>query len=222
VAPEWDFTTLYSDIVVGRNCVAAYIEWLELNGADHGLVVEGVEEKLEAPILDGRVLLRGKVDLRMRRESDGALMVVDWKTTAEQFSVLHHRLGRSYQPVIYDLLLEKVTGESVTAAHFRVIRKVSRKQHGKPQVEDFAVPGALRARPQKRAMIERIATEMLALTQKGDEGGHDEIFYLHPGTACAWCGFKNPCVIQDEDPLAAKDMLDDLFTAHRHARYGEE
>ena len=77
------------------------------------------------------------------------------------------------------------------------------------------MPGALRARANRRKMIERIATEMLSLRAKTDPA----VFYISPSDACAWCDFRDPCRLADEDPLAARAMLDDLYTAHRHARY---
>jgi len=215
-APEWDHDQLYKDWVVGRNCVEAYFEWMAREGADHGYTIEGVEQQVEAPILDGRVLLRGKVDLRMVRDADGSRRVSDLKTSGLQMTTVHHRLERSYQPVIYDWLLELDSGENVAAATFRIIKKVNKRSSGKPQVEEFSVPGALRARANRRAMIERIAVEMLSLRAKVD---HPEVFYIHPSDACAWCEFRDPCRLADEDPAAARAMLDDLFTAGRHARY---
>ena len=52
-APDWDFDQFYKDMVVGRNCVEAYMEWMAREGPDHGYTVEGVEQEVEAPILDG-------------------------------------------------------------------------------------------------------------------------------------------------------------------------
>jgi hypothetical protein len=217
-APDWDFDQFYKDMVVGRNCVEAYMEWMEREGPDHGYTVEGVEEEIEALILDGRVLLRGKVDLRMVRDTDGSRRVSDLKTSGLQMTTVHHRLERSYQPVVYDWLLELNSGENVAAATFRIVKKVNKRSSGKPQVEEFSVPGALRARANRRKMIERIALEMLALRAKTDPS----VFYISPSDACAWCDFRDPCRLADEDPLAARAMLDDLFTAGRHARYEEK
>lgn len=217
-APDWDFEQMYKDMIVGRLCVESYMEWLAAEGADHGWLVEGVEQKLEAPILDGRVLLRGKVDLRMLRESDGARRVTDLKTSGLQMTAVQHRLERSYQPVTYDWLLELVTGEHVAAASFRLIKKVNRRMQGKTLVEEFSVPGALRARARRRAMIERIAIEMLSLREKLDR---PEVFYISPSDACGWCDFRDPCRLADEDPLAAKDMLRDIFTSGAYTRYDD-
>lgn len=215
-APGWEFDQIYKDIIVGRNCVEAYMEWMEIEGADHGYTIEGVEQMIEAPILGGRVLLRGKVDLRMLRDSDGARRVTDLKTSGLQMDAVHHRLERSYQPTIYDWLLELAGGEHVTAATFRIIKKVARNRSGVPTVEEYSVPGALRARPKRRAFIERIAVEMLSLREKFD---HPEVFYPNPADSCAWCDFRDPCRLDDSDPLAARAMLNDLFTAGPHERY---
>lgn len=220
-APLWEHGKLYDDIIVGRNCIAAYLDWMALEAPDDGYAVEGVEEKLEAPILGGRVLLRGKIDLRMRRISDGALRTTDFKTSGLQMTAVHHRLERSYQPVIYDWLLELVTGEKIAAATFRVIKKVSRRQHGDPKVEEFSVPGALRAREAKRRQIERIATEMIAISAKLDDPSRDAdaIAYPNPTDACGWCDYRDPCREADENPIAATQMLRDLFTSGPHERY---
>lgn len=81
-APDWDLEKMYEDMVVGRNCITAYCDWLEEEGADHGLVTDAVEHLVEVPILGGKVMLRGKVDVRFRREDDNALLIEDFKGLA--------------------------------------------------------------------------------------------------------------------------------------------
>lgn len=219
-APGYDLDKLYEDAIVGRNCVVAYMEWLEAEGADHGLSVHGVESQIQCVILDGRVLLRGKVDLRLLRDSDGRLIIVDFKTTGRAVSMLALELERSYQPRVYDIIqrLADPTLE-VAEARFRILKKVTRKQHGTPGVTEISVPGLLRSRPTYMAQIEAICSEILRLVDAAAEGHSDALFYPSPGEHCGWCAFKHPCTIAQENPATAVEMLDELFIRGRHDRY---
>ncbi len=104
--------TLYEDIIVGRNCVIAHQQWLEDTGADSNYDVEMVEEKLEAPILGGRVLLRGKVDVMFRERDSGALFISDLKTSGNWWGGQRELLERSYQHHVYLALTQLVHPET--------------------------------------------------------------------------------------------------------------
>lgn len=80
--PPWTLDQLYEDIIVGRNCVVAHQDWLEKTGEDSMYEVYAVEDTIEAPILGGRVVLRGKTDVIFRHIEDGRLYVNDLKGLA--------------------------------------------------------------------------------------------------------------------------------------------
>lgn len=82
-----------------------YFEWLEETGADMGLETIASEEKVEVPIagLPG-VSLLGKLDTRVRRELDGAVLFVDHKTITGSTDDYAEGLYRSPQFKHYHLL----------------------------------------------------------------------------------------------------------------------
>lgn len=221
-AAVWTLDKLYEDAIVGRNCVASFMDWLADTGADHGRTVDGVELVVEAPILDGSVLLRGKIDVRFRMDVSGMLVSDDLKTTGWDLGRTRDRLERSYQPYVYDYIQSIAhPTEVLAAAEYTVIKKVARNRKGVPTIERFSVPGFLRSKPHVYRQIDAIVTEMLRVRTAGLERPTDKLAlaYPTPGDECAWCDFKQPCLITNESPVAGQEMLDTMFTAGRHDRY---
>lgn len=218
------FDQLYDDIVVGRNCVKAHQQWLEDTGADSNFEVAMVEEKLEAPILDGRAILRGKVDMMFREIDTGFLILNDLKTTSVWQGGLREILERSYQHHVYLALANVVSPDkNINGATYTVIKKVKNlsKVSG-PLVERFRVPATRRAADEKLRQIEAIATEMLRARDEFMERGATRLTYPSPQMECRWCEYKHPCELADESPRAAYDMLArEYVKGIRYARYEE-
>lgn len=72
-----DESALADEAELGRIMIEGYQEWVESEGLDEGLSVIGVEQELRVPLLDGRVELIGKMDLRVRQ--DDSRSVLDFK-----------------------------------------------------------------------------------------------------------------------------------------------
>lgn len=219
-APSWELDQFYEDAIVGRHCCATYMDWLEESGADAGLIVDGVESMIETPILDGRVMLRGKVDVRFRRESDGALIINDFKTTGKAINQITMELDRSYQAYVYAAIQRRMTPDDyVIGGMYRIIKKVTRRQYGNTYVEERLVPGMARSQANVEKQIFAICDEMASILERREQSDMDDVFYMSPGEHCVWCAFKNPCTIANENPAAAADMLEDQYTSGRHRRY---
>lgn len=220
-APGYVLDQLYEDIIIGRNCVEAYVQWLTTSGANHGYLVDGVECKIEAPFLDGRVLLRSKIDLRLRREVDMALVLIDLKTTGLHFGSLRDQLEKSYQLRMYRVVQLLMQPEDrVAAIGYDMIKKVTRKQKGSNMVERFFVPGILHGERAIITHLEGVCSDMIRDIERvvGGEDS-DRVCYPVPGESCKWCEYKHPCMIADENPPAAIELLNDKFPPGRHARY---
>lgn len=217
-APEWELKQMYADAIVGRNCVVAYMEWLTDTGADQGLTPIGVEQKLEAPLLDGAVMLRAKLDLLFQRD-DGALIGADFKTTGFELGRVRAELERSYQLPWYDLVLRLSKPDSwISAGEYRIMKKVSRRQRGAPQIECFSLPGLIKRRPITRQNIEGICLDIVNFLETvGDNINHKA--YPSPADYCGWCDYRAPCLVASEDTAAANEMLLSQFGTDRHARY---
>lgn len=206
-AKPWDFDKMYEDMIVGRNCVEIYMQWLADTDADANLRTVSVEEKVEVPILDGRAILRGKVDLLQEDVTSGLLCVNDFKTTADWGGGLREQLERSYQHWCYLIGMQYTYPDrNVECARYTVLRKVKKIPATAPKVpliQRFTVPATRRNIGMKTAQIERIALEMINLRDKTDPA----VFYPAPGKACTWCDFKAPCEIADESIEASLALL---------------
>ena len=219
--PPWALDQLYQDIIVGRACLEGWKIWQEESGADDGLDVVAVEQMLEHPILDGKVMLRGKVDLLRRRVSDSALVIDDWKTTGQWHAGLREKLERSYQHYVYLVLVSLVHPEMpINEAWYTVIKK-SQRNMGFAAVERFRVPGTTRSAAHKLMQIELICQDMIDEIERIRL--NPERLYPSPEESCRWCEYKKPCETWDDmGREVAFEMLDTLFIkGRRHVRYEE-
>lgn len=204
---SWDHSQMYEDMIVGRNCIVLYMDWLERTNADADYKTVSVEEKVETPILGGKAILRGKVDLLHENVMSGILCSNDFKTTSDWSGDLRGQLERSYQHWCYLIALQhNYPDRIVECAQYTVIHKVKKIPTGNPKsplVERFTVPSTRRAIGRKRNQIERIALEMINLQYKEDQS----IFYPSPGRHCTWCDYKTPCDIADDSTESAIALL---------------
>lgn len=220
-AKPWDESQMYEDMIIGRNCITAYMDWLEATNADANYNVVSVEEKVEVPILDGKAVLRGKVDLLHEDISNGIICSLDFKTAARTDG-LRDELERAYQHWCYLIGAQYMYPDRIVdCAQYTVLRKVKKLpkvvSEESPLVTRFTVPATRRNIDAKRAQIERIATEMIHLRNQTDPA----VFYPAPGKHCRWCGFKAPCEIADESVEASVALLSSgkYVQGKRYARY---
>jgi CRISPR/Cas system-associated exonuclease Cas4 (RecB family) len=220
-AKPWDFDQMYKDMIIGRNCIVAYLDWLETTNADANYRTVSVEERVEVPILGGRAILRGKVDILKEDMTNGFLCTDDFKTYARDNN-LREQLERSYQHWCYLIGMQHNYPERIVeCSQYTLLRKVERlpsvKSDKSPMVQRFTVPATRRNLEAKKAQIERIATEMLHLRDQTDPA----VFYPEPGDPCKWCEYKAPCEIADESVEASLALLSSGKYVHgkRYARY---
>jgi hypothetical protein len=212
--PSYALDELYSDIVIGRMMLTRYFEWIEDTGADSLWEIVSTEETIEAPILDGRVILRGKIDLKVRGLDTGFLLLNDWKTVGRWDAGQRASLERSFQHHVYMAIQDLLTPDDpVVEAWYTVLKKVKTRRPKGPVIERFKVPGTLRTAPRKRAQIEHIVWQMLrAIEERAN--------YPSPGLVCNWCDYRMPCELQDENPVAAEEYIETkLFVGGKHSRY---
>jgi RecB family exonuclease len=221
--PPWALDQLYRDIIVGRNCVTSYLEFLDAGG-DRGLEVVGNEKMVEVPFCDGAVILRGKIDRIFRRVDDDGVIIDDLKTSSVWRTGLRERLERSYQPAVYAVIERLLNPDFyVAGAQFSVIKKVSNKRRVKDAlVERFAVPGFASVIDTKMRQLERICREIIRLIEDVQREGHLVAAFPSPADHCRYCAFRFPCELTDESPAAAEALLDAEFRRGvKHARYDE-
>ncbi len=210
----WMVDELYSDIVIGRNLIRHYLEWVAETGADDGLEVVATEQVIEVPILDDAVTLRGKLDIKWRRTDSGLLILNDWKTSGRWDTGARAALERSYQHHFYMAIENLLHPEDpVTEAWYTVLIKTKSRKPSKPVIERFKVPGTVKSAPIKLKQIETIAAEMLRAVEERSQ-------YPSPGQSCGWCDYKMPCELADGMPDAARQYLEDQYVVGgKHERY---
>lgn len=85
---ERDVTELEKEAELGRIMLEGYINWLEETGADADYEVVSAEEILTVPLPHHGVEMVGKLDMRIRRKSDGVRLFMDHKALEVDTPVL--------------------------------------------------------------------------------------------------------------------------------------
>jgi hypothetical protein len=208
------------EIELARIMVEGYFEWLAETGADEDLELLAAETQIEMPLeidYDGRpVVAVGKIDARVRRRSDGAIMFVDHKTVLS-FEERTRLLHLDEQMKGYHVLERYVAGdgERVDGAIYNMIRKVKRGPRAKPPFYDRTEvrhnPRVLEAyETQMRAEVKEILTTRWAL--RLDNRKHYEIVPPNPSRDCSWsCEFLPVCPMLDDASMAAERVIEQFY-----------
>jgi hypothetical protein len=219
---------------LGHRMLEGYLEWLAETGEDAQWEITGVETKLshfltvtvDTPDGDEEVtvLVRGKLDRRRRRKSDGAVYVDDFKTMGNFGEPAMLALELSPQPRLYRMLeLAQAPAEQHTAGvSYTLLRKVLRTPTAKPPFYK-RVTIEINADEQEayNDRLQGAVTDLARVKYALDHGADPRrTAYFQPGWHCATCPFKLPCQLMQHTPTGAEDMLDDLYTEHSPwARY---
>lgn len=222
-----DVTELEHDGELGRIMLEGYMEWLAETGADSEWEIISAERIVSAPLFNGEVELRGKLDMRVRRLADDVRLFVDHKTCAN-FSDITKSAYMSEQFLTYHLL-ETLSppedGSRCDGGVYNMLRKVKRSGNARPPFYD-----RLEVRHNKAFLhsfwlrIHGEIAEMMRLRKLLDDGAdHRQVAYPTPSRDCSWkCPFVHVCPLMD-DGSAAEEMLNAFFVeGDPDARYSEK
>ena len=222
-----DTYDLDSEAELGRIMLEGYLQWVEDNGIDAELEMISTEEIIEMPLLDNRVILQGKIDMRVRRRADGVRMFRDFKTVGGSFTDFASMAHMNEQILTYMMLetAQNKEGERSEGGIFTMLKKVKRSANAKPpfyeQMEVRHNVFALRSFWQR---IHGTLTDMLHSRDLLDAGGdHRFVVYPSPSRDCKWkCSFFSICPMFD-DGSAAEAAIEDAFqSSDPYAYYGVE
>jgi hypothetical protein len=210
-----DTSTLETEAELGRVMLEGYLEWVELEGIDAELEMISTEEIIERPMMDGRVTLQGKIDMRVRRKIDGVRMFRDFKTVGGSFADFGSIAHMNEQILTYMVLEEaQNTGnERSEGGIFTMLRKVKRGAYAKPpfydQIEVRHNQFTLRSFFQR---LEGTLEDILKVRSALDAGeSHYKHAYPRPTRDCKWkCQFFAICPLVD-DGSAAEAAISDAF-----------
>jgi hypothetical protein len=218
-APQFVKDQLETDILVGTNCTMAYRRWIFNEDPYKDWQVIGIERMVETPMLSGRVILRGKIDLLLggTGPNAGQVLLDDLKTVAPtRIDAAQNYVLRSYQHAIYAHTLQAQDNITVTKARYVHVKKVRDLSRVPEPVIVSVVPVLRRTTATSMGYIERVLTEMEALIRKDQP----ETWYPYPQDACAWCSYRNPCLLATEGRGAEDRALADKYVhGQRLARY---
>ncbi len=194
-----------------------YLEWLEETGVDSEFDVISNEEILRTPLLDGRVILQGKLDQRLRRKSDGTRLVRDFKTVGQSFAEYAKTLQMNEQFLTY-LTLEAANNPSPddrsSGAMVTMIKKVKRTASAKPPFYENATVNhnifTLRSFWER---INGVVRDLMVVKDALDAGeSHLSVAYPTPSRDCSWkCPFYSICPMFD-DGSAVEAAISDMYT----------
>jgi hypothetical protein len=222
-----DTSNLETEAELGRVMLEGYLEWVELNGIDAELEKISTEEIIERPMMDGRVILQGKIDMRVRRKIDGVRMFRDFKTVGGSFADFGSIAHMNEQILTYMILEEAQNqeGERSEGGIFTMLRKVKRGAYAKPpfydQIEVRHNRFALRSFYER---LEGTLDDILRVRDSLDAGeSHYKHAYPRPTRDCKWkCQFFAICPLVDDGSAAEAAISDAFEVADPYGYYGIE
>lgn len=159
----------------GRLMMGAYLK------SEHAHAPEktvGVETRLEEPLFpDDPVPFKGYVDLV--RQNDEGLVLVDFKTVANQPDLEAEAFQHELQMGLYQDLIEKASGMPVVRREIVFLTK-----HKEPRIV------ILRQPPASSTALQRV----FSMSQYAWNGIQERRWGPQPGMHCAWCSFRSQCL----------------------------
>lgn len=225
VASGRDLTEFENEAELGRIMLEGYLEWNAEEGIDADLEIVSTEERLSVPMLGGTVELMAKLDMRIRRLSDGVRLFRDFKTAAS-FNDFIRTGHMSEQMKTYMLIeaMQKDEAVRVEGGLFTLLKKVKRTAKAVPpfyqQLEIRHNVFTLRS---FWSSINGVLTDMMKVRTELDAGADPAyVVYPTPGRDCTWkCQFFAICPMFD-DGSAVESAIDMLYTVgDPYDYYGE-
>ena len=222
-----DTYDLDSEAELGRIMLEGYLQWVEENGIDSELEMISTEEIISMPMLEGRVELQGKIDMRVRRKADGVRMFRDFKTVGGSFTDFGAMAHMNEQILTYMLLetAQNKDGERSEGGIFTLLKKVKRSTNARPpffdQIEVRHNVFALRSFWQR---VNGVLTDLMKTRDDLDAGAdHRYVAYPRPSRDCKWkCQFFTVCPLLD-DGSAAEQAISEMFDGgDPYGYYGTE
>lgn len=210
-----DTSKLNSEGDLGRIMLEGYLEWVRDEGIDAEYEMISTEEIISMPLLNNTVELQGKLDMRVRRRSDGVRLFRDFKTVGTTFTAYKQTAQMNEQILTYMLLeaAQNKDGERSEGGIFTLLRKVKRGATAKPPFyEQFEVSHNIFT---LRAFWKRIhgtLYNLMGLKNDLDAGADPLVVaYPTPNKDCNWkCPFYDICYMFD-DGSSVEEVIEDRY-----------
>jgi len=212
---------------LGRRMLEGYEEWMADEGIDSDLDMISTEEIISMPLLNGTVELQGKLDMRVRRKSDGVRMFRDFKTTAN-FSDIENTAQLNEQILTYMLLeaAQNKPGDRSEGGIFTMLKKVKRTGNAKPPFyKQFEVRHNEFTLRNFWEHINGVVGDLMGVKTALDQGSsHHFVAYPRPSRDCNWkCNFYAICGMADdgsamEDAIANQYVVGDPYDYYANGK----
>jgi hypothetical protein len=220
-----DTSDLESEAELGHIMLSGYLEWVEEEGIDVELERISNEEIISMPMFDGRVELQGKLDMRVRRKSDGARMFRDFKTVGGSFTEFGSTAHMNEQILTYMVLeaAQNKNGERSDGGIFTMLKKVKRTANAKPPFyQQIEVRHNIYALRNFWKRLTGAVGDMLNVRDQLDAGAdHQIVAYPKPSRDCKWkCQFFSVCPLMDDGSAAEAAIEDSFAVGNPYDYYG--
>ena len=214
-----------SDAELGRIMVEGYVEWLAETNADASIRVLDTEKELTYSLFDGRVVLRGKIDLKVMDASSGFTLLMDHKT-AISFSQYHKIAHMSEQLMTYAMLekLQEDTDTPIEGGMYNLLKKVKRSAKAKPPFYERIV---VRFNPTILnnfwVRTNGVVRDIIRVRDELDAGADPQyVAYPVVNDTLTWKSNFFPLYHMLDDGSAAERWLEDFTVVHDpYARYDD-
>jgi len=210
-----DVSDLETEAELGRIMLEGYEQWVEENGIDAELEMISTEETIIAPLFGGAVELQGKLDMRVRRKTDGVRLFRDFKTVGGSLSEFANMAHMNEQVMTY-MLLEATKADENNRSEggiFTLLKKVRRTASAKPpfydQIEIRHNVFTLRSFWNR---IHGAIGDLMRVRTALDAGeAHSFVAYPTASRDCKWkCQFFAICPMFD-DGSAVEQALSEMY-----------
>lgn len=218
-----DLTDFDNEADLGRIMLEGYLQWVAEEGIDSDVDIVSSEQKLIAPMLQGRVNLTAKVDQRVKRKSDNVRLFRDFKTAAS-FSDIEQTAHLNEQLLTYLLIeyLQKDEQERCDGGVFVMLRKVKRTANARPPFYDYVeVRHNVFTMRNFWSRINGELQDMINVRDALDAGvDHHVVAYPRPSRDCTWsCIFYPICPMMDDGSAVEQAILDQYVTGNPYSYY---
>lgn len=219
---------LVKESKLGYVMLEGYVRWRAQERHDENWEIIGVEtqfgEYVDIALPDGRtalVLFRGKADIIMRRRTDGAIYILDYKTAQNFGEDTIVRQENSPQGPMYIYLQGKTAegGNPLLKAEgviYDLLRKVQQTATATPPFyKRMVIPITKDRLSAAMDNLGATAEEIVRVSEALLDGrDHTQVAPYFREWWCHGCEFRNPCLLMTRGNFAgAQDMLRDQYEA---------
>jgi hypothetical protein len=207
---------LRKDLDLASAMIEGYLQWAAETGLDVGLSTIATEHEVvnNVTLPDGTpVSWQSKLDLLMRRESDGRVLLRDWKTVGsfeKAATLILDTQMRFY--AMMQALAHPDPASRVDGAQYLMIKRSKRTSRATGPFYELAEVSYNKADLRSTYLRALAISQEIVITRRRLDDGENTLYAVYPTPSefCSWgCDFREVCPMLDagdraEDKLAVE------------------